>query len=347
MATKVRVTAPLKAADAPALQRSVKADLNGLQVFDAVMAEMNMTRAAVRLYMTPSAVSHAVGRLRVALEDELFVRTSTGVRPTKRAVELWAAIDGPMRALQAAMGKDIFEASNARFTISISLNDMLARLLGPGLIELFSRLAPKAELSLRQRRPLEDDARIRVGLLDFAIGAALSKSSDLKYRELWQDDYVCMYRSDHPSGPRLSRELQIFLGQTHIAVIPDGETPATADLALRDLGHQPARRVVVGTFSSVPDILCSTDCIALMPSAYAPHFQRHYPQLRAGRPPVPLKPLQYHLVWHERTERNRARGWALTQLSAFLQDEAPALLRGASELPVRATRKRATPRKRA
>lgn len=312
-----------------------KADLNGLQVFDAVMAEQNMTRAAMRLFMTPSSVSHAISRLKVAVGDELFVRTTTGVRPTKRALELWRTIDEPMRTLQSAIGKDVFDAHRAKFEVRISLNDMLAKILGPELLTLFGELAPNADLSLRQRRSMEDETRIRAGLLDFAIGATVSQSSDLRYLRFWEDEYFCVFRREHPARKTLSSNIETFLSFPYIAVIPDGETPAAADLALRDLGFQPSRRVVVGTFSCVPDILRRTDCVSLMPGPYISYVLNQYPELIAKRHSFALRPLLYFLIWHERSERNRARDWTLAQLRSFLKEKAPQHL---AECPQRSQR---------
>lgn len=317
-----------------------KADLNGLQVFDAVMAEQNMTRAAVRLFMTPSAVSHAISRLKLAVGDELFVRTATGVRPTKRALELWRTIDEPMRTLQSAIGKDAFDAQRAKFEVRISLNDMLAKILGPELLTLFGELAPNADLSLRQRRSMEDETRIRAGLLDFAIGAIVAQSPDLRYLRFWEDEYFCVFRREHPAQKTLSSSIETFLSYPYVAVIPDGETPAAADLALRDLGFQPSRRVVVGTFSCVPDILRHSDCVSLMPGPYISYVLKQYPELVAQKHAFALRPLHYFLIWHERSERNRARDWTLAQLKSFLREKAPQHLAEGHQPVKRHARKR-------
>src|ERR1044072_3063937 len=65
-----------------------RADLNLLALFEVVLEERHVGRAADRLSLTPSAVSHGLGRLRRLLNDPLFLRTPKGVVPTARATEL-------------------------------------------------------------------------------------------------------------------------------------------------------------------------------------------------------------------------------------------------------------------
>ena len=84
-------------------------DLNLLRVFDAVMTEQNLTRAAGHLAMTQPAVSNALRRLRDALGDELLIRTAYGVKPTPRAEELWPTVRKALSALEEAVAPTIFE----------------------------------------------------------------------------------------------------------------------------------------------------------------------------------------------------------------------------------------------
>lgn len=277
-----------------------------------------MTRAAQRLAMTPSAVSHAIGRLRHVVGDELFVKTPMGVRPTPRAQELWQTIDKPIRILRAALSRNRFDPSSAVFSATLSLNDMLSQLLAPAIYAHFAACAPGLQLGFRQRRPLEDEHRIANGLLDVAIGVTLTNAKNLRYRELWQDHYQCLVRRDHPAEDTLAASVSEFVGRPHISVMPDGETLTNADLALQDLGLTPERRIVVAAFSSVADLLVRSDALALLPSSYARHICANDPRVLAIAPPVAMGPLTYSLIWHERLERHEARHWMLQELIRFL-----------------------------
>ena len=75
-------------------------DLNLLPVFEAVFEERSLSRAAVRLAMTQSAVSHALSRLRTVFRDELFVREARGVLPTSVAESVYARVRGALGSVR-------------------------------------------------------------------------------------------------------------------------------------------------------------------------------------------------------------------------------------------------------
>src|SRR6187401_3564823 len=104
-------------------------DLNLLRVFDQVMAERNLTRAARNLAMTQPAVSNALGRLRDALGDRLVTRSGYGVEPTPRALALWPAVADALRQLEAALNPGDFVASEANTTFIVAMADATAAVL--------------------------------------------------------------------------------------------------------------------------------------------------------------------------------------------------------------------------
>src|SRR5476651_777142 len=125
-------------------------DLNLLVVFDAVMQERNATRAAERLNMSQPAVSHALGRLRAALGDELFVRTPDGMEPTPQAEHLAPSVHRALADLGAALESDrTFEPQEVSRSFVISLNNYGALVMAPSLAAAVAREAPFVTLDLR------------------------------------------------------------------------------------------------------------------------------------------------------------------------------------------------------
>src|SRR3954454_24716764 len=94
-------------------------DLNLLRVFDAVMEERSVLRASQRICLSPTAVSHALARLREVLADELFIRTPTGMRPTARSIAMAPLIREAWKSLEAAVGSPKFEPRNSTKRITI------------------------------------------------------------------------------------------------------------------------------------------------------------------------------------------------------------------------------------
>src|SRR5438067_566841 len=154
-------------------------DLNLLRVFDQVMAERNLTRAARNLSMTQPAVSNALQRLRDTLGDKLLVRSGYGVEPTPRALALWPAVADALRQLESSIVPGDFTASEASTSFLLAMADATAAELMPGLVEIIERDAQGVSmrvlpLTTRDPRPMLDD-----GEVDLAVGFFPAVLADL------------------------------------------------------------------------------------------------------------------------------------------------------------------------
>src|SRR5437870_4479222 len=114
-------------------------DLNLLRVFDQVMAERNLTRAARNLSMTQPAVSNALNRLRDALGDRLVARSGYGVEPTPRALTLWPAVAEALRQLGSSIAPGEFDASLAATSFTLAMADATAAVVVPALVRILER----------------------------------------------------------------------------------------------------------------------------------------------------------------------------------------------------------------
>jgi len=121
-------------------------DLNLLKVFDVVMSERSLTRAAAQLNLTQPAVSNALRRLREALDDELLVRNGRNLEPTARGQELWPAVRETLQKLQASLAPSVFEPALATNTFVLAMADATAAELMPGLVKVLARDAPGVSL---------------------------------------------------------------------------------------------------------------------------------------------------------------------------------------------------------
>src|SRR5262245_7377574 len=135
-----------------------RADLNLLVLFEAVMAAQHVGRAAEQLHISPSAVSHGLGRLRHFLNDPLFLRTPKGVVPTERAIELSAPISdilAQVRGVVATVVPFVPSKSTRRFTIGAP--DAVSAVILPALRNALRRKAPLIDIGIRQLLPLQGE----------------------------------------------------------------------------------------------------------------------------------------------------------------------------------------------
>lgn len=297
-------------------------DLNLLRVFDAVMMELNLTRAADRLATTQPAVSNALKRLRHVLDDELFVRTPHGVKPTSRAISLRPAVRSALEMLEAAIVSEKDNLSDVRKTLRICMADSTAALVLPPLIRLIKKTAPKLTLQalpLLSRDPRDSLAR---GEIDLAIGsfpgvvAQLNSEQEVDsgicHSPLYRGEYVCVMRKGHPLAD-VELTLDRYCEADHVLVNFSGRLQGQADKVLASMGRE--RRVVltVNQFYTVAQIVEASDLLSIMP-IHLISSSRMETLLTWKRLPFELPALKIDMLWHERDARDLAHRWVRSVL---------------------------------
>src|SRR6266851_75504 len=130
-------------------------DLNLLIVFDAVMQERNVTRAAGRVGLSQPAMSHALNRLRHMLKDELFIRTPDGMMPTPRAEQLALPVRNALNEMQLALEPETFVPAAADRGFAVAVNNYAAVVVAPPLAATVAAAAPGVRLDLRPSGTLD------------------------------------------------------------------------------------------------------------------------------------------------------------------------------------------------
>ncbi|WP_334273114.1 LysR family transcriptional regulator [Bradyrhizobium symbiodeficiens] len=187
-----------------------KLDLNLLRVFSAVMEENSVLRASQRVCLSQSAVSHALARLRGMLDDELFIRTPTGMKPTARALAMAPLIREAWRSLEMAIGSPRFEPSNSTRQFVIVASELVTTVVVPKLLELLRREAPLVNFIIRPDCGIDLTEQIHLGNVDAAIGAFSQIPEQLRSLPLFTFDDVLVTSSSIRLGrlsPRRCRRL--------------------------------------------------------------------------------------------------------------------------------------------
>lgn len=304
-------------------------DLNLLRVFDTVMAERSLTRAASVLATTQPAVSHALRRLRDALGDPLFERQPGGVRPTARAEALWPQVHAVLQTLQSALAPQAFDPAQPRAPFRIAMSDATAALLCPPLL---ARLAAAGEgLSLRVRPLTTRDPRplLDSGEIDLAIGyfpdaqqalAAAGSDANLRSSRLYSTQYRCVMRRGHPlAGDPLT--LDAYCAARHLLVSFSGRAFGFVDQALQALGRE--RRIVltVNQFFTAGRVVADSDLLTVLPGRFvaATGAQDH---LVVRDLPLELAPVHVDLLWHLRLDADPAQAWLRSAVRSAVADTA-------------------------
>ena len=294
-------------------------DLNLLRVFDEVMAERNLTRAAEKLAITQPAVSNALRRLREVLGDELVTRRGHGVEPTPRALALWPAVRHALAQLQETLSPGRFDPASAQTTFVLAMADATGATLIPPLIEIVEREAPGVSLRVvplttRDPRRLLDDesADMAVGYFPAVLAdlTARAQSDNVVAHEstrLYDSEYVCVMRADHPLAA-VPMTLDLYCAARHLLVSFSGKPFGFIDGALAALGRE--RRIVltVNQFFTAGRVVATTDLLTVLP--------RHFVGVASVRDelvwrplPMTLPPVHVDALWHRRRNHDPAHRW--------------------------------------
>jgi DNA-binding transcriptional LysR family regulator len=269
-------------------------DLNLLVLFDVVLEEGHVARAAARLNLTPSAVSHGLGRLRRLLNDPLFLRRPKGVVPTARALELAE----PIRDMLARVGRIVasaspFDPATARRRFTIGAPDGASAVVLSPLLELLNRTAPGIDIGLRLLMPelrdrLSDQvwhaalAGLEARDVDVAVLPIGTVPPRFVARELYEEDFVVAMRKGH----RYAREpsLAQFCAMRHLLVSLSGDAHGFVDVLLAERGL--SRRIVltVPSFMMALSHLAESDLIAALPRQLVARYGARFGLVAAELP---------------------------------------------------------------
>lgn len=282
-------------------------DLNLLVAFDALAAELHVTRAAKRVGLSQPAMSHALKRLRDLLDDELFVRTARGLLPTTRAEALAPVVHRTLAEIGAALAPPrAFDPKTLRRTFVVRATDYVEIALLPPLLARLREAGPHVVLRLRPTSGTSDEA---VDLLDhdLLVGPLAKSSPRLVAQKLFDDDFVTVARRDHPVvKKRLS--IEQFVALDHIQISIRGTPGGPVDDALQKRGLQRRIALFVPHFLSAPAIVAESDLILTLARRVA---NRVAPMLdlRVFTPPLEIPGFTIQQVWHERNHADPAHAW--------------------------------------
>jgi DNA-binding transcriptional LysR family regulator len=287
-------------------------DMNLFRVFDAVMTERHVGRAADRIGRSQPAVSNAIRRLRDAFHDPLFVRASDGMRPTARAEEIWREISPALTTLAMAAHAKRFEASKVDGALTVACTDFEASLLLGPITRALSRMAPALDLVLLPGGAGRSEALLQSGQADVAVGFLPAAPSTVRSASLFADSFAVVMRKGHPLRRR-GLTLDRYCDASHVLVSPAGHRTGFVDELLAKQGLRRRVVVVVNHFHLIPDLLIASDRIATSSKRLMKALDPAG-QLYAAASPLALTPVQISLYWHQRTHSDRRLNWCRQML---------------------------------
>lgn len=292
-----------------------RADLNLLNVFAALMRERSVTRAGQKLFLSQSATSAALSRLRELFRDELFVRAGRTIEPTARAIQLWQRLEPALQGITVALtGAIPFDPATDRREFRIGMPDSVAVALLPGLMARLRAEAPLCCLVVRHADYREAPRMLADGDISTAIGHLTDDlPATARVRTLRRIGWRVLRGDAAPGGLTLAE----YIARPHVLVTPAGDLTGVADRVLAEQGL--ARRVVLGVpdFSILPSLLAGSDMLATVNDFVADALAAQG-GLRAELPPLPFPGGDMRLAWRAAADTDPGERWLRGLIGAVL-----------------------------
>jgi DNA-binding transcriptional LysR family regulator len=284
-------------------------DLNLLVIFDAVFQSRNLTAAGRELGLSQPAMSHALGRLRSTFNDPLFVRLPRGLQPTPLADEIAPSLIHGLSEIRGSLERKTFDPAHSRRVFRVAQGDIAEAVHLPRLLREVEKTASGIRLhSLEIAGPRLTDA-LGDGEVDLATGVGYALGAGCREARLFESEYACVVRADHPAiGSRLT--LKQFKDGRHILVSPKGAVHhgSVIEKALSRRGVAARIAVEISHFNGVAALVTSSDLIATVPMGLA-RTMKQLANIKVLPAPIPLPKFVVSLYWHERFHRDPANIW--------------------------------------
>jgi len=277
-----------------------------------------VTRAAEQMFITQSAMSHVLHRLRQQLDDPLLVKTPTGMKPTERAL----ALIEPIRSVLAEMEQFLqppleFEPGSSQRRFVLAATDYMEFLLLPELSRLIDKLAPGIDIHVKRTESSFPVTQLENGSLDVVLGfeSVLDPPAYLHRQLLFSDRMACMVRRNHPQIKK-PPTLAEFVAFPHMLISRTGSNLGIIDQKLTELGLERRIKLIVPHFLSAPLLVAETDMILSLPYRIAEQFQQ-FAALEIFPVPFELPAYDLIMIWHPLQDKDPAHRWLREHLIAI------------------------------
>ncbi|WP_439494983.1 LysR family transcriptional regulator [Bosea sp. (in: a-proteobacteria)] len=282
-----------------------RADLNLLVLFEAVLEERHVGRAAARLNLTPSAISHGLGRLRRLLNDPLFLKTPRGVVPTARATELAAPITAVLAQVRNVISTaEPFDPARSTRRFTIGAPDGVSAVFLPELLAELREQAPNIDICVRQLLPLRGEtsperawqstfSELEAREMDIAIMPSDHIPRRFHQRTLYEEDFIVAMRAGHPFADEPT--LQRYCEMQHLVVSLTGDPHGFVDEILARQGHSRRIALTVPNFMFALAVVAETELVCALPRRFATMHAPRFGVIGLDAP-LPLRSFRLNAV---------------------------------------------------
>jgi DNA-binding transcriptional LysR family regulator len=293
-------------------------DLNLLVVFEALLAERNVSRAGDRIGLAQPSISRSLAQLRSLFGDELFVRTPREMRPTARALELAAPIAEALEKVRMTLQRqEAFDPATSRRKLAIGATFYANFTMLPVFVQTVRKEAPNLCIFIRSLGFRDAIGFLDENKIDLAVGVFAEVPKRIATCELAADHFVCISRSNHPDlGGGLTMENFVALSHARWSLAKEPAEAIDAALARRHLKRNIA--LVLQGFYPLVVAVASSDLLAVVPAKVA-HSMARREAIDIHPLPLEVPPMGIAIAWSRDAEVDSAARWLRDRICSLME----------------------------
>lgn len=288
----------------------LKLDGNSLKTFITVFDEKSVSKAAVRLSISQSAVSHALDKLREVFDDPLFVRSGRGICATEYAQTIRIPVQNALDNLKNLTDQKEFDPNVGTIEFTVAANDFQRALIFPGLlkrlysenIDIKCKFIPSGVPSAKL---------LNQSKCDLLMTPFPPESSDIFQQKLFESELVCFYDSKVRKAPTTATDI---LDSNHVEIQFSGTETNNSVIPNSILTKMKSPIVSVSNFSAAEEFIIGTDSIAMVLDLMT---LTHFKYLEHVSLPFETNPLGMFLVWHRRNQNDLSHKWLREKIISY------------------------------
>ena len=288
------------------------ADLNLLKSLQVLILERHVGRAAERMHVTQSAMSHTLARLRQQFDDPLFVRTAKGLVPTARTEELTEDLNVILSGVENLLTPEHFEPAKAEGTIRIETHDFIATSFLSEPLRKIQVAAPNIVIDLRTITERSYD-KLDSNEADLVIGSDFKAKPNFLQQLLVEEELVCLMDKKHPALPDWTVESLFSFPHVRTSLLQSDDDPVEKYTKAQGIPPRKIGLITENLHLQAP-FLKGTAMIAFLPKTLASQVAKTN-GLRIQKCPLPLPPLSIKIIWHERNQNSALHQWIRGRIS--------------------------------
>ena len=305
-------------------------DLNLLEYFDVLLRERNVTRAASHLGLSQPAMSNGLRRLRLLFNDPLLVRTSDGMTPTERALELQPVIrDVLAKVNKAVQPQTAFDPACSDRVFRIMASDYAESTIFPHILHRLRDEAPSIALDIMTPSDVSF-LDVEQGRVDMVINRFDSIPQSFHQLTIWRDAFACLYSVNNPI--RENFNLETYLQAQHVWVSKtgmgasvgmnprDAQRVGRVDEALKNIGKTRHIAVFTRHYQVAAQLAQQPDLIVTIPTRLA-RLQLSNKQVALRPPPFDIPSFELKMAWSPLLQHNPDHQWIRRLLADIARRE--------------------------